>query len=509
MLGLSCASPVLGRALLWVLVVTATSRLAAQQVPSEQIAPGWPDRPPTGTRQPLPDPNPLEDGVGNAAGQSIVEVRITGNESVNEDKVISLLQTRKDRQFDPEIVQKDKRNLITSGLFREVHISWQQVPGGVVVTFELLERPTIRYVTFLGDRKLGAKSLLRESGLEVGEALNVFAIQEARRKLVDLYHRSGYPNAEVAVIEGEQPGDRGVVFEISEGPYVRLWQVGFVGHHWVTASRLRAVLRRSFMNYRPGFKVNLTEVDEDIERLTAYYRRFGYFQAKISRKLEYDDSQSWLTVTFVIDEGPRYAIRNVEVLGSEKFTASNLKTQLELTRGDFFDQAKMNQDVAALRDAYQTQGYVYADINAQPRFLMDEPALDMVYQINEGNQFRVGRINVRIAGEYPHTRESVVLNRLSIKPGDIVNMREVRESERRLKLSQLFENNAAEGKTPKIVIRPPQLDDVEELIGRRPRSSVRGQSPDGTARRHSVRRMDLDVYVPPLQRNPQQGNGRR
>lgn len=507
--GLSCAACMLRRALLAVLILAPADTLLAQQMPAEPIAPGWPDDPGAGTRQTLPSPNPLDDEVRQAIGQLIVEVRIKGNETVSEDEVISLMRTRKDRQFDPETVQKDKRKLISSGLFREVRISWQKVLEGVIVTFELLERPTIRYVVFRGDRMLGVKALQRESGLEVGDALNVYAVQEARRKVVDLYHRSGFHKAEVVIVEGEQPGDRGVVFEISEGPLVRLWQVDFIGNRWVSDGRLRVVLRRNFMNYRPGFKVNLAEVNEDIERLTAYYRSFGYFQAKISRRLEYNDAQSWLGLKFIINEGPRYSIRNVEVVGNERFATGDLKKQLELTRGDFFDQGKMNQDVTAIRDVYHGQGYIFADINAQPRFLMDEPALDMVYDVSEGDQFRVGRINVRIAGEYPHTRETVVLNRLSIKPGDIVDINEVRASERRLKASQLFENNPAEGKTPKIVIRPPQLDDAEELIARQPGSAVRGQSPVRGSRRHMVRRLDLDIHVAPKKAARYQGSSGR
>jgi hypothetical protein len=79
-----------------------------------------------------------------------------------------------------------------------------------------------------------------------------------------------------------------------------------------------------------------------------------------------------------------------------------------------------------------------------------------------------------------------VLNRLSIKSGDIVDIREVRNSERRLKASQLFLTDPAQGIAPEIVVKPNLLgDDASSLAdqsspGLPAGSQIRGQSPDGS-----------------------------
>ncbi len=44
-----------------------------------------------------------------------------------------------------------------------------------------------------------------------------------------------------------------------------------------------------------------------MKKLTAYYRAFGFFHASVGRELDFNEKQDWLTITFVIDEGPRYA----------------------------------------------------------------------------------------------------------------------------------------------------------------------------------------------------------
>ena len=112
-------------------------------------------------------------------------------------------------------------------------------------------------------------------------------------------------------------------------------------------------------------------------------------------------------------------------------------------------------------------------MQADPRFLDEPGELDLVYKIKEGGVWRAGEIDIHIEGEHPHTRESVVLNRVSVRPGDIIDIREVRASERRLKYSQLFQNDPATGTSPQVVVRPPELQESVENVaeGNPPRSS--------------------------------------
>jgi outer membrane protein insertion porin family len=432
-------------------------------------------------------------------GKTIVDVRIVGNESTSADTITSYLRTRAGRIFDPEVVQGDKRRLQRSGLFADTNVLTQNVNNGVVVTFQVFERPTLRYIKFLGNRGVNDKVLTKESSLKVGDALHSFSVQEARRKVEDFYHRKGYPQARVAVREGTGKNDRGAVFEISEGPMQRILSVSFIGNTIATDGRLKTQIQSKpdFIPYLALFrgKVDRNKIDEDVERLMAYYRNLGFFRARIAPDLQFESTRQWLNLKFVIDEGPRYLIRNVSIVGNSRFDSNQLQANLRLQSGQFFDGGKMNRDVTSLRDLYGGLGHVFADVSADPRFLDEGSMLDLVYDITEGQQFRVGKINVHVAGEYPHTRESVILDRLSLRPGDIVDVREVRASERRLKASQLFETDPASGKAPRIVIQPPKLEDAEEFISERPRySAVRGQSPD---RSNTVVPLDLDVYVTP------------
>jgi outer membrane protein insertion porin family len=178
-------------------------------------------------------------------------------------------------------------------------------------------------------------------------------------------------------------------------------------------------------------------------------------------------------LTFVIDEGPRYKIRQLSLLGNATFTTQSLQERLELKSGDYFDARRMNRDLNSLRDTYGSVGYIHADIKADPRFLEEPGTIDLVYDIQEGEQYRVGRIIVNIEGDNPHTRQNVVINRLSLAPNDIIDIREIRASERRLGSSQLFLTDPARGITPSIAIRPPEYSDEGRYAERPPETTPR------------------------------------
>jgi outer membrane protein insertion porin family len=323
----------------------------------------------------------------------------------------------------------------------------------------------------------------------VGDALNYYAVDEARRKLEKFYNGRGYQRAQVTVLEGTDPSHEGVVFRIHEGPLARVWDVDFVGNTIASDGRLKTQIqsKRGFFLVFGG-EVEQNKIDEDVERLTAYYRSLGFFQAKIGRELTFGSSGKWLNLTFVINEGPRYRVRNVSFVGNENFEDPELDALTRLYPRDYFNLGQMNADLKALKDLYGSKGYVYADIQADPRFLEEPGLLDLVYDIKEGEQYRVGEIRVDIEGDNPHTRQTVVLNRRGhLQPGDIIDVRAVRDWERRLSQSQLFANEPQRGVSPHIKITQPEWDAPVSATASRPSQgtrrlpTVRGQSPNSSA----------------------------
>jgi outer membrane protein insertion porin family len=424
------------------------------------------------------------------AGQQVIALEITGNKNTARSKIVQKLKTRAGRTFDAEVVERDVRELNRSGLFASVFPRTRQVEGGVIVTFEVVERPTLEYVKYFGNDRVRDKKLADTTKLKKGDPLSPYEVEEGRRKIEQFYRDKGFFQVQVTVLEGAKSTDRGAVYVIHEGEPQKVLWTSFVGNTIVSDARLKTQVQS-----KPGvfwlFKGQLDpkKLDEDVERITAYYRSLGYFRARVGREYKTGEEENWVNVTFYIYEGPRYQIRNISFNGNRIIDTPKLTSELAITAGKYFDQAKLNKDLAKMRDQYGSQGYVFADIKADPRFLEEPGQLDLVYNISEGDKYRIGKVNVIVEGEYPHTRRNVVLNHLSVRPGDIADTREIRKSQIRLQRSGLFEIDPTRGVSPKIAFSRPEDKDAENVArktGERPK--IRGQSPDGSGDQV------LDVY---------------
>ena len=424
---------------------------------------------------------PLPSTVPTATEQDerIVEVRIEGNETVEISK-LPQLNTRAGQIFDPGAIEEDVRTLHRTRKFIDVLPKYVRVRQGVVVVFTVVERPTLRYVKFVGNQRVTTRTLRKKAEIDVGDSIDTYGVEEARRKLESYYLEKGYDTARVTTVEGTKSSDKGAVFLIDEGRSRKSFWTTFVGNSIASDARLLTQIKS-----KPGFfwflggDVDHEKIDSDVDTLTAYYRSLGFFQARVGREVQviHGLGRDWALLTFVINEGPRYRVRNVSFLGNSRFKGEFLERDLKLKSGEFFHQGNMDTDLGLIRDIYGGRGFVFADIQADPRFLEEPGELDLVYKVAEGQRYRVGQINVRIGGENPHTRHSVILNRLSLRPGDILDIRKLRADERRIASSGLFLNEPARGEGPRIVFSKP--DPSRELIARDPtQKGFRGQSPD-------------------------------
>src|SRR5208282_4461470 len=380
------------------------------QLPPESPMPGADGRTMPAFGPPVPMPGPIPPGARPPvapAEEMVVDVRVEGNRTVSLDKILHKIRTRAGRPYVEEQVQQDVRELSKMGVFVFVRPLIQRVQGGVVVKFQVAERPLLQDVIIVGNDTYLTSALKKEAELKAGDAADPFAVENGRRKIQDYYEKKGFSKVRVTVLEGNKAGDLRAVYIVDEGPRQRVFWVNFVGNHFVSAARLKTLIE-SHPPYLYLFsgEVDRKQIDEDVAKLTAYYRDFGFFHATIGRTLELNEKQNWMTINFVIDEGPRYSVRTVSFLGNKKFDNNRLAEKLKLLGGQVFDKNQQNLDLQKLRDEYGGDGYVFAKVEADIRFL-DTPGdldkVDLVYNIDEGSRYRFGRINIEIKGENPHT----------------------------------------------------------------------------------------------------------
>ncbi len=466
------------------------------------------------------------------AAKPLVEVAIVGNQAVSEPRIRSMLETRVGRDYDPDLVQRDVRSLIASGLFRDVRTLHSDSSDGIHVTFELSERPLIGYVRFIGNQHKSSKALQKQLTIHPGDPLNRFQVEENRRKLEDFYRDKGYSEAAVTTLEGGGGDDKGVEYQIAEGNRQRIWSTTFEGNTIAKDARLRTqILSKPGVLWVFGGKVDQEEIEQDIQRITLYYRNLGYFRARVTHSANYDQQRKWLSVKYVIEEGQRYRVRNVICQGNAIFNTNRVVSGTTMRPGDFVNLKQLDADTKSIRELYGNSGYIFADVTPEPKYLEEPGLLDIVYTIAEGEQYRVGRIFVNIQGADAHTQRTVVLDRLTFRPGDIISMKEIRDSELRLAGSNLFRYDPQTGAKPQIVVRPPdknpdQLASEPQTVAsptfrgqggddrRFPPSAFRSSTPpnqseqlreNGTPRLAQRPVIDLMVVYPPMPPDAKRG----
>ncbi len=214
----------------------------------------------------------------DTAKEMVVEVRVIGN-TLPLEKIKPFIRTREGRPFDKDLVAEDVHRLDSSKMFVNIKTYFQIVPGGRIVIFEVLERPILLDVKFVGNSKISKKRLQKEAGLKAGDPLDPFAVEEARRKIEEFYRSKGYDKARVTLLEGDKPQDHRAIFLVNEGVKQKVEIVTFVGNNIASDARLRTQIKTKHpIIYLFSGELDRKELDEDVERLTAYYRGLGFFR---------------------------------------------------------------------------------------------------------------------------------------------------------------------------------------------------------------------------------------
>ena len=432
----------------------------------------------------LPDFEQMVEADPDASPEIIKEVLITGNKFLPTHHLTRNLRTRPGRYFDPDKLQHDVNSLWRMPEIKRVKGPFvDRQADGVVIRIEVIERNRLSTIEYIGNRGISDKSLAKQTGLSNGSPVDVHQIRAAKTKIEEYYREKGYPRTQVEVLDSNDNDDSKVTFLIHEDQQQRIWKVNFEGNSIATEARLRHIVKT-----KPGIlKVfgglaqrNL--IDQDVDRVTEYYRALGFFNAQIGREISESNDGRWLSVRFIVNEGPRYKVREVKFIGNQSYEESELKKLLKLNPTNempTFDSRFMNEDVTEIRDLYGSQGYVFSNVEVETRFLEEPGMLDLVYKIKEGKQYRVGQINVHYDGGNSITKRQVVLNRLTLKPGDLIDVRQIEKSKTKLAGSQIFatgQGGAADGAGPSIVVKPPELKELEQLAGPGGPSSGGGSS---------------------------------
>lgn len=406
----------------------------AQQAPPRV---GTPVVPPASRPSPTP----------GLVGRRVEEVRVTGNRTVSTATIKNLIRTREGERYDPATVQEDYQRIYGQlRKFSNVEARVEPTAGGVIVVFQVSEQQTIASITFRGNRKIDDLTLRNAIDISVGESIDPFRISLSRNAIEQLYREKNYPLAHVEI--PQQPlNEKGeLIFEIVEGPNVRIRNVEFLGATSFDRGTLGKNVKTSSWIFviRPG-RYDPEQIDDDVANLARFYQQKGFFDVRVGRKVIWSPDLSEVEVDFVIDEGQRYSVDRVRFEGLKSVSEAQLRPKMRLLEGRSYDSEILQRDVREIVRAYSPFGFIYhpgsedpdfLKIDARPVFLEQQGKVELVYSIHEGKPFRVGQVIVK--GNYK-TKDKVILRDLRFAPGDLYDSAKVAEATERLRGSRYFD----------------------------------------------------------------------
>src|SRR5579875_2084167 len=235
----------------------------------------------------------------------ISDVDITGNQRMSKDQIKVRLRTKVGDEYNSAVVDEDVRELYKTGQFSNIAIFPQ--PDGidhVKVYFSVREMPNmVQKVTFLGNKHINNKDLENITGVRPSTPLNPNLNRQGCQKILEKYAEQGRSFADCQLIKGGDLADTEVVYQITEGPKVKVRDIRFVGdfHEFVSSARLLTQVKSSRQWFHLlGGTYNKQMVEADVGELYNYFRGFGYQDVRVSKEEQRSADGSEITLIFHI-----------------------------------------------------------------------------------------------------------------------------------------------------------------------------------------------------------------
>ncbi|MBI4354964.1 MAG: outer membrane protein assembly factor BamA [Candidatus Omnitrophica bacterium] len=379
--------------------------------------PAWADEPAPAPSTPAPP--------------TIQEVRVQGLSVVAEETVLAKVRTKAGAAFVQAVVNEDVRQLYQTGFFSDVSVDVQPAAEGVIVTFQVQEKPLIKAIEIQGNRILHRDKLLKMLDLKVGEFLDPKRFKDGVDQILAEYRRKGYTSAKVAhdTQVDQATGEATLYLLLDEGPKVRVASILIEGNERFSDRRIRKVMKTKRAAFWRAGVYREEVLDEDLDRIRAFYRREGFQDALVERAVATDERGRSVYLTLTVTEGPRYTVGTVELAGQQLFTEEELHSRLQMLPGSVFSQEALQEDVGSLQGAYFDRGYIFARVDPTSMLDPSTKAMQVRYRITEGELAYIDKIDIR---GNSHTKDVVIRRELRVKPGDPFDGELLRRSRERL-----------------------------------------------------------------------------
>jgi len=358
--------------------------------------------------------------VASDSNLVIITIRVEGNVSIKPAEILAKVRTRQGEPFSPSIAAEDTKRIAELKAIEYCYYNTKPIEGGLELTFVVVEKNIIRSIDFNGNKAFSRKKLTGKLGFKVGDYLDPVLAATYTTTIAEFYHKNGYPYAEVSLDSAVTAAGK-LVYNVKEGPRVKIVAVTFSGNSKLKSSELRKTIKLSTRSWVIFSKYyNEQELTEDVSSLQRAYQRKGFLNAAIEAQRQFNAEKTKIRINFNIVEGVAYSVANTVFSGNSQMESVKLNEQLKLQNGQIFNEQLAQSDTKQLAKLYKETGYVDAQVERSISFV-SEDTVAVDYKIKEGERFRIGQ--VIITGN-EQTRDRVVrrvLDEYEFQPGKWYN----------------------------------------------------------------------------------------
>ena len=219
-----------------------------------------------------------------------------------------------------------------------------------------------------------------------------------------------------------------LVITVKENPVVN--RIVLEGNKRLKEDKIRPEIRLA-----PRQIFSRSKVRADVARIIELYRRQGRFAATVEPKMVQLD-QNRVDVVFEISEGAKSKVRQINIIGNDKFSDGELRGEMVTKQARFtrlfssstsYDPDRMAFDQQKLRQFYLTEGYAdFRVVSAVAELTPDKKDFIITYVVEEGQRYKFA--DVKVESQLRDFDSEKLAAGLPMKPGDWYNAKLVEDT---------------------------------------------------------------------------------
>ncbi|MDB4966578.1 MAG: outer membrane protein assembly complex, YaeT protein [Myxococcales bacterium] len=397
-------------------------------------------------------------GTNEYEGRPIGSIKFRGNKKAEDDAIRVAIRSQVGEKLSADQLRDDIRGVWKLGFFEDVQIEAVESGGKIDVVFVLREKPVIRKIYVSGAKEVGLDKINEVLDIKRDTIIDPAKVKRNVEKVRDLYVEKGYYLAEVTSdIQRKDDQHVDVYLNVDEHAKVEVRQIRFLGNEHLKDEEVRSAMGTqeggwlSFITSSGTYREDA--FDRDLLLITAFYYDRGYINVKIGKpEIELSGDKQFLYITIPIEEGEPYKIGKIDFKGDLLLPKDEYYRRMATHPGEMFNRSKLGSDIQKLNDIYKDTGYAYVNILPQTAIDAVNRTVDVVFDVQKGNQVYFGKINIR---GNTKTRDKVIRRELRVFEGELYNQTRLDRSKRLVTALGFFEKvelstKAVEGTNDKI-----------------------------------------------------------